>query len=285
VTFASIAEVTRGRCYIVAEIGCNHQGRVALARELIDACAWAGVDCAKGQKRCLDEGVLFSRAELDRPYLGPHAFASTYGKHREVLELSWSEHQELHDYAHSRGIDYTASVWDPVSASQMPGDFSWVKVPSACAQWEELRESVRDLCKPIVISTGGSVWDDRDAPSSPWLGVLQCTSLYPTPHECVDLRAMAAMRGVDCIGLSGHHEGIAIDMAAVALGARILERHVTLDRTMRGTDHRSSLEPRGLRMLVEGVREVEAALGSKQKRIHPGETETMTKLRTEAMRR
>ncbi len=279
----AIREVTAERCYLVAEIGCNHQGKIELAKELIDACAWAGVDCVKGQKRCLEPGVLFSREELDRPYLGPHSFAPTYGEHRAQLELDWSEHQELHDHAYSRSVDYTVSVWDPVSASQLPTAFSWVKVPSACAEWETLGRAVQALERPVVISTGATLRPVR--PLVPWLGYLQCTSLYPTPPDRVDLRAMQHLRPhCDCVGFSGHHEGIAIDMAAVALGARVLERHVTLDRSMRGTDHRASLEPRDLRELVRGVHDVEAAFGNDRKRIHDGEMAIMEKLRTKVMR-
>lgn len=290
----TIVDVTAMRTYVVADIGQNHNASMATARELIDACAVAGVDCVKGQKRRLD--ALFSEAELARPYAGPHAYGPTYGEHRAALELTWEQHCDLRDYTNARGMDYTVSVWDPVSFSEMQatGPWPWVKIPSASAQWSRIMVPVlaqREM--PIVVSTGMCSEDDVEAlistvdrPGIPWIGALQCTSAYPCPDDAIDLRVMQLWRqrcAFDAVGLSGHHRGIAVDCAAVGMGARIIERHVTLDRAAKGTDHAAALEPSDLSRLVRDIRCVEDALGTTRKRIHSCEAESVRKLRTSRM--
>lgn len=290
----TIQEITAKRCYVVADIGQNHNGDLNVARELIDACAAAGVDCVKGQKRRLD--ALFSEAELARPYAGPHAYGATYGEHRAALELTWAQHDTLRSYASTLGMDYTVSVWDPVSFSEMQtcGPWPWVKIPSASAQWSGIMTPVLSQCEvPVVVSTGMCSEDDVEAlitlvdrPGIPWIAALQCTSAYPCPDDAIDLRVMQLWRqrcAFDAVGLSGHHRGIAVDCAAVGMGARIIERHVTLDRAAKGTDHAAALEPRDLSRLVRDIRCVEDALGSTRKRMHACEAESARKLRTSRM--
>ena len=295
-TLASIESVTRERCYVIAEIGCSHGGSVSTAKLMIDACAWAGVDAVKSQKRCLTPGVLFTRPDLDRPYDSPHAFGSTYGEHRAALELTIDEHRELRRYAHSRGVEYSVSVWDPVSlADAYAADMPWIKIPSACAVWHDLLRASNALMRPVLLSTGGL--DDQGVSAAldcfdivPWLGVMQCCSAYPAPVGASAIGVLSgwlvdsALTVVDEYGFSGHHIGTALDLAAVALGARVLERHVTLDKGSKGSDHAASLEPGELRSLVRDVRDVEEAMWSSEKRIHECEEEPMRKLRTAVMR-
>jgi sialic acid synthase SpsE len=288
---------------VVAEIGQNHQGEMGLARELIDAAAWAGVDAVKGQKRSLVPGLLFTQDELDRPYTGKNSFGRTYGEHRAALEFTTDQHAELKRYAESKGITYSLSVWDPGSLGDLDAlDCEWVKLPSACLTWHDLIRAAALLDRPLILSTGMSTnsivqkatelaFNNGDLETG-WLAVLQCTSAYPCEGKYVDLNVIDAWTDEDAyeciphdvVGLSGHHRGIAIDCAAVALGARIIERHVTLDRGAKGSDHAAALEPKDLHQLVRNIRETEEALGSYEKRLHDCELASMAKLRTKIMR-
>lgn len=288
-----IEAITAERVYVVADIGQNHNGSMDIARDLIDACAFAKVDCAKGQKRHLHS--LFTEAELDRPYAGPHSYGATYGEHREALELSWAQHTYVAEYAEVKGIDYTVSVWDPTTLAEAEGigGWDWIKVPSASAHWPELVSTALAGDTPVVLSTGMTdaiemqrIIDACDTCQT-WVAGLQCTSAYPCQNDAIDLRVMTTWQqahAFDCVGYSGHHRGIAIDIAAVAMGARIIERHVTLDNTAKGTDHAAALEPGMLHKLVSNIRSVEAAMGSAVKRKHECELACEAKLRTSKMR-
>lgn len=289
-----IEDITAERTYVIADIGQNHNGDIDTAMELVDACAFAKVDCVKGQKRNLR--ALFSEEELARPYGGPHSYGDTYGEHRAALELRWDQHEMLASYAHAKGLDYTVSVWDPVTLTEFQNvgvDWDWVKIPSASVQWHDLVATALDGECPVVVSTGMSSHEDVlelvdavNAHASTWVAGLQCTSAYPCPNSAIDLRVIPGwvVGGFfDVVGYSGHHRGIAIDVAAVACGARVIERHVTLDNTAKGTDHAAALEPGLLFKLVSNLRSVEAALGSSVKRKHDCERESEAKLRTAKM--
>lgn len=292
---APIQEVTRTRCYVVAELGQNANGDMAEMRRLIDAAAWCGVNAVKGAKR--DLASLFTPEELARPYESPHAYGRTYGEHRAALEFTIDQHAELAAYAATKGLTYSVSVWDEVSLREaVDAGMPWIKVPSACATALPLIRKIGLTGLPVILSTGMTTQEQCDAAVDElgavgvhWLAVLQCSSSYPTEFADVHLRVLADWVArdafaADALGVSLHTRGIAIDVAAVALGARVLERHVTLDRSAKGTDHAASLEPDGLRKLVRDVRACEAALGSSLKRLLDSERGVELKLRTEKLR-
>jgi YrbI family 3-deoxy-D-manno-octulosonate 8-phosphate phosphatase len=278
------AAIERRRCYLVAEIGQNHQGDPAIARELIHTAKLCGVDAVKSQKRELS--ALLSPEEQSRPYASPHAFGATYGEHRRRLELEREAWADLFAYARELGITLFASPWDLPSARLLRElGCPIFKIPSAAVTNLPLLEEIAGYGRPVILSTGMSTIEEIDAAvavlSGSELTLLQCTSAYPVESSAVNLRAMQTLaeRYGRPVGLSGHHRGIAIDAAAVALGACLLERHFTLDRTMKGTDHAASLEPPGLSKLVRDVRAVEAAMGSGEKAVLECERAAREKLR------
>lgn len=265
-------------CFIIAEAGVNHNGSLELAKRLVDIAIEAGADAVKFQKRTVND-ILIAEA-LNRPYTVPTALGPTYGEHREALELSADEWQVLAQHCREQGIIMLASGWDPVSVDFLDDlGIPAFKVASADLSNLPLLEHTAKKGKPVILSTGMSEIDEID------LGVetvrtfndqvvlLQCTSTYPAENECINLRVMDTYRkryGV-VVGYSGHERGIAPSEAAVALGASIVERHFTIDRTMVGPDHAASLEPEGLRRLVRNIRNIEKALGSPEKQVMAGE--------------
>ncbi len=279
-----IAQVTADRCYVIAEIGQNHQGEISLAKELLHSAKLCGVDAVKSQKRDIME--LLTPEERARPYDSPNAFGPTYGEHRAALELSRDEYAELFDYARAIGIDFFASPWD-VSSARLLDELGCplFKVASASLTHQRLLDAIVATGKPVVLSTGMSTLAEIDAAvarlSASELYILQCTSAYPASFDSIHLRTMQTLkeRYGHTVGLSGHHKGIAVDAAAVALGARIIERHFTLDRTWKGSDHAASLEPSGLAKLVRDVRAVEASLGLAEKDVLECELPARSKLR------
>lgn len=282
-------DLVRERCVVVAEIGQNHQGDLEIAKELIRQAKICGADAVKSQKR--DIRSLLTPEEYRRPYESPHSFGATYGEHREALELSGGEFAELILFARKLGIEFFASPWDVRSAELLNRlGMRLFKVPSACVTNLPLLRTLAAFKKPLILSTGMSTLEEIDRAMEILQGcevaLLQCTSAYPCAFEDIHLRVLETLRcryGVP-VGLSGHHRGIAVDAAAVALGARILERHFTLDRTMKGSDHAASLEPPGLARLVRDVRAVERALGSPEKRVLSCEVPAMEKLRGARLR-
>jgi sialic acid synthase SpsE len=277
------------RAYVIAEIGQNHQGDLEVARELIRQAKLCGADAVKSQKR--DIRTMLTPDEYARPYSSPHAFGATYGAHREALELSAAQHAELLAFARTFGIEYFASPWDIPSAELLHGiGMRLFKIPSACVTHIPMLRVIASFKKPVILSTGMSTLEEIDRAvevlSSCELVIMQCTSAYPCEFSAVNLRAMDTLRERYRVpvGLSGHHRGIAVDAAAIALGARAVERHFTLDRTMKGSDHAASLEPPGLARLVRDLRAVEAALGSGDKSVLACEQASLEKLRGPKLR-
>lgn len=280
------------QCKLVAEIGANHQGDVNLAMRLARMCAEAGVDAVKGQLRdCFAEPP---KHWATTPYEGPHSFGATYLAHRQRLELQPHQHEAiafaLRDPFES--THYGVSVWDVRSAkyaAEAPWA-TWLKVPSACLTDLDLVRVCAESGKVVVLSTGMSTLGEVECTVDHIAGwdadgrliLLHCTSAYPCANEDVHLRAMEELGDVYSlpIGISGHWTGIQIDAAAVALGARLIERHVTLDRTMKGTDHAASLGPGGVRSWVRDVRAVEAAMGEAEIRVLECEKGARAKLRS-----
>ncbi|MCC6748471.1 MAG: N-acetylneuraminate synthase family protein [Deltaproteobacteria bacterium] len=279
-----IGEIVRERTYVIAEIGQNHQGDLSIARELVRTAKLCGADAVKSQKR--DIRTLLTPEEYAKPYDSPHSFGKTYGEHREALELSREAHAELLAYANELGLEYFCSPWDVPSARLLHEiGTPLFKVPSAALTQHALLRELASYRKPIILSTGMSTLDEIDAAvgvlSGAELYLMQCTSAYPATFDSINLRAVPTLaeRYERPVGLSGHHKGIAVDAAAVALGARLLERHFTLDRTWRGTDHAASLEPTGLSRLVRDVRAVETSMGDGVKRLQECELASRAKLR------
>ena len=285
-----IGRITAERAYVIAEIGNNHQGDLEIAKELLRQAKICGADAVKSQKREL--GSLLTPQEHARPYDSPHSFGRTYGEHRERLELGEPAWRELLALADSLGIDFFASPWDVPSARMLRSlGCPMLKIPSAAATHTELLTEVATYGLPVIFSTGMTTLDEIDQAVHVLrdceLYLLQCTSNYPCAFDAVHLRVIPALRERygRTVGLSGHHRGIAVDAAAVALGARVIERHFTLDRTWKGSDHAASLEPPGLARLVRDLRAVEQALGHAHKQVQACEQASLAKLRGATMRR
>ncbi|KAB7531297.1 MULTISPECIES: N-acetylneuraminate synthase family protein [Flavobacteriaceae] len=268
--------------YIIAEIGCNHKGDMKIAKELINmAKIFGNANAVKFQKRNNKE--LLTEAQYNAPHPNPiNSYGDTYGAHREFLEFDVDQHQELKDYCEEVGITYSTSVWETTSAKEIAGlNPDFIKIPSACNNnFEMLGWLCDNYNGEIHISTGMTTkdeikilvdfFDERGRGKD--LVVYNCTSGYPVPFEDVcllDILTLQEKYGdkVKSIGFSGHHLGIAIDVAAYTLGAHVIERHFTLDRTWKGTDHAASLEPMGLRKLCRDLRATHKALTYKQKDI------------------
>lgn len=267
---------------IIAEIGCNHKGDMAIAREMImTAATYCKVDIVKFQKRCNKE--LLTSEEYNAPHPNPvNSYGATYGEHREFLEFSVEQHKQLKSWCEEFGIIYSTSVWDVTSAKEITSlNPKLIKVPSACNLNKPLLQYLCDnYGGEIHLSFGMTTKAEEESIVSFFeanerakdLVLYNCTSGYPVPFEDICLLELTSIRKsygdrVKAIGFSGHHLGIAVDAAAVALGAEFIERHYTLDRTWKGTDHAASLEPDGVRKLARDCRAVAKALTYKSKDI------------------
>jgi N-acetylneuraminate synthase len=270
--------------YVVAEIGLNHNGDVELAKRLIDVAAKAGADAVKFQKRTPE----IATPEHMRDTLRETPWGTmTYLEYRYRVEFGRDEYVEIGDYATMQGLDWFASPWDVPSVDFLE-DLNVVahKVASASLTDLELLAALRDTGKPVILSTGMSTIEQIDRALDVLGGdrvvLMHATSTYPMEPEEANLRVISTLRdryaGIP-VGYSGHERGLQISLAAVALGAVAVERHITLDRTMWGSDHAASLEPGGLEHLVRDIRVIETALGDGVKRVFPGELAPMAKLR------
>lgn len=272
-------------CFTVAEIGLNHNGDVDLAKRLIGRAKECGVNAVKFQKRSIDR--ILTKQALDAPYDAWYAYGKTYGEHRRSLELSDKEFLELKLYADSRDIIFFASAWDEESADLLEElGVPLFKIASADLTNLPLIEHIASKGKPVFLSTGMSeLTEIREAVETASkhnreLVLLHCVSTYPSEFEEINLKVMKTLqKEFNClVGYSGHERGIAVSEAAAILGACVVERHFTLDRTMRGPDHAASLEPLGLIRLVRDIRAVEKAMGSATKSVQKNEVEIRSKL-------
>lgn len=272
--------------FVIAEAGINHNGSLDTARRLIDAAANAGCDAVKFQKRHVR--ALLSRDAYDQPYAnGGHSYGRTYGEHRERLELPAEAWWLLRDHARARGIALMASAWDLESADFVDSlGVPAHKIGSPDLTNLALCRRVAGFGRPVLLSTGMSdQWEvDRSVHAireiNPELVVLHCVSIYPAPYAELRLGCIPELReryGLP-VGYSGHELGRHAVTAAVALGARVIEKHITLDRSLKGGDHRFSLEPEELAAMVREVRELEAALGGGERRLLPEEVPFRRKL-------
>ena len=273
-------------CFIVAEIGNNHQGEFEVAKRMIDEASKAGVQAVKFQKR--DMEALLTREGRAAPYTGCNSFGPTYGEHRNALELSIDQMAELKEYSESKGLVFFASAWDDPSLKQILGlDVELLKICSADLVNVPLVRKYAAARIPIILSTGMSSLEDIDVALAEIRGhhdevvLLHCNSTYPCPEDQIGLPVMDALReryGLP-VGYSGHEQGIGPSVGSAALGACVVERHFTLDKTLKGTDHQASLEPGELARMVVMIREVERAMCVKGKKVFPEEQAAAKKLR------
>lgn len=282
--------LTPGRAYIVAELGINHAGSTDIAKQLINVAKAAGCDAVKFQKRTVD--VVYSAEELARPRESP--FGKTNGDLKRGLEFGEREYTEIDRHCQALDIPWFASCWDEASVDFIE-NFKppCYKIASASLTDHGLLRHTRGKGRPIILSTGGSTMEQVDDAvqilDTDWhpddehdhLVLLHAAATYPARYDELNLRVMETLRkrfGLP-VGWSGHETGIATTVAAVALGAVMVERHITLDRAMWGSDQAASLEPTGLTKLVRDIRLVEQALGSREKRVLDSEIPVMAKLR------
>ena len=273
-------------CYVIAEVGHNHQGSVEQAKQLFKAAKEAGAHAVKLQKR--DNRGLYTREAYAKPYENENSYGATYGEHREALEFGRAEFEELKSYCAELGITFFATAFDFASAEflaelEMPA----YKLASGDLTNTPLLRHVARIGKPVIFSTGGGTIDDvRRAyetlvAENDQIAVLQCTAGYPAEWDELDLGVIDTYRDEfpeAVVGFSSHDNGIAMAVAAYVLGARIVEKHFTLNRAMKGTDHVFSLEPQGLRKLVRDLKRTKAALGDGTKTVHPSEVAPATKM-------
>lgn len=273
-------------CFIIAEIGHNHQGSLEKAKQLFKAAAECGANAVKLQKR--DNRSLFTKAAYNKPYENENSFGDTYGAHREALEFGRAEYVELKNYAKDLGVTMFATAFDIPSADFLAVlDMPLYKIASGDLKNTPLLRHVAKFGKPMIISTGGANMEDVQRahdtimPLNEQLAILQCTSSYPAEHHDLNLRVIETFRAQfpnNVIGLSDHENGIAMATAAYVLGMRIVEQHFTINHTWKGTDQVFSLEPIGMRKLVRDLRRVREALGDGVKRVYPNEVAPISKL-------
>lgn len=264
---------------VIAEIGCNHMGDMDIAKEMITTAAiFCKVDGVKFQKRNNKE--LLTEEQYNAPHPNPHnSYGKTYGEHREFLEFDLDQHRQLKKWCEEAGLVYSTSVWDMTSAKEIASLHPhFIKIPSALnLHYDMLGFLCDEFQGEIHLSLGMTTKEEEKEvveffiknKRAKDLVLYSCTSGYPVPFEDVCLMEITRLgqaygRDVKEIGFSGHHNGIAIDIAAFTLGATTIERHYTLDRTWKGTDHAASLEPDGLRRLARNLEAVQKALTYKE---------------------
>jgi N-acetylneuraminate synthase len=270
-----------GPALVIAEIGINHSGSIEQCRKLIAEAAFAGAQCVKFQKRTIE--VVFSQEELSRPRESP--FGTTNGDLKSGLEFGYEEYRVIDLCCQEHGIFWFASPWDVYSVAFLEKfDVPCHKIASACLTDHDLLRAVRATGKPTLLSTGMSTLGEIDE-AMRILGdntvLMHCTSTYPTEDHEINLACMRTLqeRYAVPVGYSGHERGIATSCAAVARGAACVERHLTLDRSMWGSDQAASLEPKGFAQMVRDIRAIEAAIGDGVKRVYDSEVPIREKLR------
>lgn len=266
---------------VIAEIGCNHKGEMSIAKDLIRIAKESGANVVKLQKRNSRE--LLSEEQYNAPHPNPkNSYGDTYGAHREFLEFDMNQHREIVEYCNSLGIEYSTSVWDMTSAKEIASlEPNMIKIPSAInTNFEMLSWLLENYKVDIHVSLGMTKIEEEKSIYELFekynrlnnLIIYSCTSGYPVPPEDVALLEISRINNlykgkIKGIGFSGHHNGIAIDIAAYTLGAEYIERHYTINKKWKGTDHSASLEPQELKQLIEDLGNVHLALSTKEKEI------------------
>ena len=273
-------------CFVIAEIGHNHMGDLDVAKSMFRVAKECGVDAVKLQKR--DNRSLFTEAMFNSPYENENSYGPTYGLHREALEFGVDQYRALKQYASELGVIFFATAFDIPSANFLAElDMPAYKVASGDLTNIPLIRHLATFNRPLILSTGGATMDDVHRAYECLVAVgaqfsfLQCTATYPSEPEDMDLAVIPTYRELfpdTVIGLSDHHNGIALTMVAYTLGARIVEKHFTLNRAWKGTDHAFSLEPGGLRRLVRDLKRARVAMGSSAKRRFPKEVAPIQKM-------
>jgi len=272
------------RTYIIAEIGINHNGSIDTAKKLIDIAALSGCDAVKFQKRNPDVCVPEHQKNVVRET--PWG-TMTYLQYKHKIEFGKKEYDEINSYCKDKGISWSASPWDLDSLKFLDEyDLPFIKIPSAMLTNNELLEESVKTGKKIILSVGMSTLEEIDVAvdilrKSNNFALLHCNSSYPAPLNELNLSAIQTLKNrYGCeVGYSGHEFRLGTTVASIYLGATIIERHITLDRTMWGTDHMSSVEPQGLIKLVKGIRELEDAYGDGVIRVTDSQIPIRTKLR------
>ena len=275
-----------GDCFVIAEIGHNHQGSLETAKEMYRVAKECGADAVKLQKR--ENRKLYTQAAYDKPYDHGNSFGTTYGEHREFLEFGEAEYKELMDYSDEIGVTMFSTAFDFESADFLAKlDIPAFKIASGDLKNIPLLTYIAEFQKPMFMSTGGGTMEDvnraYDAimPINPQLCLLQCTAGYPAEFEELNLRVITTFRERfpnTIVGLSSHDNGIAMAIAAYMLGARVVEKHFTLNHTSKGTDHAFSLEPIGFRKLSRDLKRLKVAIGDGVKQTYKSEVTPITKM-------
>lgn len=269
--------------YIIAEIGINHNGDIEIAKQLMDVAVETGCDAVKFQKRTPE--ICVPEEQKSIPRETPWG-SMTYFEYKKRIEFEQKEFEQIDAYAKKIGIDWFASPWDVPSVDFLEGfDVPCQKIASACLTDSELLTAINKTNTTTILSTGMSSMQEIDKAVSLLndvpLAIAQATSTYPAEASELNLRAIQTFseKYKVPVGYSGHERGLQVTIAAVALGATFIERHITLDRSMWGTDHSASLEPDGLKKLVRDIRIVELALGDGKKKVYDSEIPIRAKLR------
>jgi N-acetylneuraminate synthase/sialic acid synthase len=274
------------KCYLIAEIGHNHQGSLDQCIKMFKVAKECGADAVKIQKR--ENKKLYTKSFYNSPYASQNSYADTYGEHREILEFGKDEYQELIKVAKDLKIDFFSTAFDEYSLDFLVNlGIKTIKVASADLKNHYLLSKIAETKIPFIISTGGSALEDVEEAKNLLIkyhenfAVLQCTSGYPAKFEELNLNVIIKFQELfskQIIGLSSHDNGIAMAVGAYSIGARIIEKHFTLDRTLKGTDHAFSLEPQGLKKLRRDLDRISVALGDGIKRVYDSEIEPIKKM-------
>lgn len=275
-----------GDCFVIAEIGHNHQGSLETCMEMFKEARDCGASAVKLQKR--NNRALYTEAGYNKPYDNPNSYGPTYGEHREALEFGWDEYKTLGDYARELGITLFSTAFDFDSADFLAKlDIAAFKIASGDLKNIPLLRHIAGFQRPMIMSTGGGTMEDvnraYDAvmPINQQLCILQCTAGYPAAFEELNLRVISTFRERfpnTVVGLSSHDNGIAMAVAAYMLGARVIEKHFTLNHTWKGTDHAFSLEPIGFRKMVRDLKRCRVAMGDGVKRTYDSEVNPLIKM-------
>ncbi|MEA3493458.1 MAG: N-acetylneuraminate synthase family protein [Candidatus Margulisiibacteriota bacterium] len=273
-------------CFVIVEIGHNHQGNIETTKKMIDEAAFCGAQAVKLQKRA--NRSLYTTAMFNKPYENENSFGLTYGAHREALEFGKAEYLELKKYAEDKGLIFFATAFDFESVDFLEEiGVPAYKIASGDITNHPLLDYVGSKKKPVIISSGACDLEEVKAAyvilrkHTDQICIMQCTASYPAKPEDIHLNVIKTLKEEfpeAIIGYSGHDNGIVIPVVAYVLGARMVEKHFTLNRTMKGTDHKFSLEPQGLRKMVRDLNRIREAFGSYEKKCHDFERSAKEKM-------
>ena len=275
-----------GPFYFIAELGQNHQGELDIAMKMIEVCAGCGVHAVKLQKR--DNKNLFTKAQYQKDYDNENSFGKTYGEHREALEFGEKEYRILKEFAEDKGLDFLCTAWDEPSADFLEKlDIPAYKIASSDITNIPLLIHVAKFNKPMIVSTGASSLDEVKraynaiTKYNDQIALLHCTAGYPTDYPDLNLRAIETLKREfpdTIVGYSGHDNGVLAPVIAHMLGAVVFEKHFTLNRSMKGGDHKFSLEPEGLRKQIRDLERISQSLGDGIKELKEFEIAPKTKM-------